>query len=68
VSGNPRYWGLSEFGWWLGHRLNHSTRLHWRRMIALSFPEDEEAFSKLPRLYEEFLIEVQTPAPKQDLT
>ena len=67
-SNSTRDWGLKNFGDWLGPLLNHSTSLHWRQMMTLSFPEDATAFSQLPQLYEEFLIDVQTSARKQNLT
>jgi len=39
-----------------------------KRMMFLSFPDDAVAFSQLPQLYEEFLIDVQTSARWQNLT
>lgn len=53
---NRRSWGLSEFGFWLGRRLNHSTSLHWTQMMMKSFPDETDAFAQLPHLYEEFLF------------
>jgi hypothetical protein len=60
---NPRSWGLREFGYWLGPKLNHSTSRHWLYMMMKSYPDDTEAFARLPQLYEEFLLhQAKTPA------
>src|SRR5262245_34460290 len=52
----PRSWGLSEFGHWLTPQLNLSSSLGWIRMMMESYPDDTEAFARLPHLYEEFLL------------
>jgi hypothetical protein len=59
--------GLSEFGDWLVPQLKHSTSLHWIQMMMKSFPDETEAFAKLPHLYEEFLLhQAKTPADKKN--
>jgi hypothetical protein len=45
-----------EFGHWLAPQLNLSSSLGWQRMMMESFPDDTEAFARLPQLYEEFLL------------
>jgi excisionase family DNA binding protein len=52
----PRSWGLSEFGHWLVQQLNLSSSLGWERMMMKSFPDETEAFARLPQLYEKFLL------------
>ena len=57
-TGNSRSWGMANFGFWLGPRLGHSTSFHWQHMFVKSFPDESEAFTQLPLLYEQFLLHV----------